>query len=369
MAFKLKASSPLTMKIDEKLKFKEFDPITASKKVKYDPSGISILGKPINTYESDKARLANAGKPGYSVFLNNRAQRRVDAFTKAGGMSPGSIKATKEGRAGMAADTKARKNKTGIYDSNYSKPNLKNTPPKKTPPKKTPPKNTPPNNNKSKKVSFKSAYAKRDMKTYGNLSQSQFTAESKRQIASKKAGKGYDAPKKQMGKTPVVKPVKTQKGGTGFMGGGKNKKTLSPVNPKANLPQKDTTKTVKSKTVTTTPKETSKRASKLRAKGNAQLAAGDNKGALATRRKYDKKNKNVARKTKKGTNRVEYDESTGKGGSVLGNALRTVTGKRKRDKAAAEKRKNKKTVKATKPVVKAEKKEVVKKKKNERFMF
>ena len=212
MAFKLKASSPLTMKIDEKLKFKEFDPITASKKVKYDPSGISILGKPINTYESDKARLANAGKPGYSVFLNNRAQRRVDAFTKAGGMSPGSIKATKEGRAGMAADTKARKNKTGIYDSNYSKPNLKNTPPKKTPPKKTPPKNTPPNNNKSKKVSFKSAYAKRDMKTYGNLSQSQFTAESKRQIASKKAGKGYDAPKKQMGKVrkkvEAVKPMK-----------------------------------------------------------------------------------------------------------------------------------------------------------------
>ena len=92
--------------------------------------------------------------------------------------------------------------------------------------------------------------------------------------------------------------------------------------------------------ITSAPKETSKRASKLRAKGNAQLAAGDNKGALATRRKYDKKNKKVASKTKKGTNRVEYDESTGKGGSVLGNALRSVTGKRKRDKAAAERRKN-----------------------------
>jgi len=92
--------------------------------------------------------------------------------------------------------------------------------------------------------------------------------------------------------------------------------------------------------ITSTPKETSKRASKLRAKGNAQLAAGDKKGALATRRKYDKKNKKVAKKTKKGTNRVEYDESTGKGGSVLGNALRSVTGKRKRDKAAADRRKN-----------------------------
>jgi len=107
-------------------------------------------------------------------------------------------------------------------------------------------------------------------------------------------------------------------------------------------PTKKTTKvtTTKNTKVTSAPKETSKRASKLRAKGNAQLAAGDNKGALATKRKYDKKNKKVASKTKKGTNRVEYDESTGKGGSVLGNALRSVTGKRKRDKAAAERRKN-----------------------------
>ena len=107
-------------------------------------------------------------------------------------------------------------------------------------------------------------------------------------------------------------------------------------------PTKKTTKvtTTKNTKVTSAPKETSKRASKLRAKGNAQLAAGDKKGALATRRKYDKKNKKVAKKTKKGTNRVEYDESTGKGGSVLGNALRSVTGKRKRDKAAAERRKN-----------------------------
>jgi hypothetical protein len=210
MAFKLKASSPLTIKIDEKLKFKEFDPVAASKKVKYDPSGISILGKPINTYKSDKAQLAKpierVGK-GLQLFRNSRSQRRIDAFTKAGGMSPGSVKATKEGRAGMAADTKARKDKTGMYDP-------KKTPPKKTPPKNTPPKNTPPNNNKSKKVSFKSVYGKRDMKIYKNLDEAEFTAESKRQIASKKAGKGYDAPKNQMAgskarkKVEAVKPMK-----------------------------------------------------------------------------------------------------------------------------------------------------------------
>ena len=131
---------------------------------------------------------------------------------------------------------------------------------------------------------------------------------------------------------------------TAVKGGAKKKKVADPVIGKSEPTKKvaittklDPTKKTK---VTSAPKETSKRAAKLRAKGNAQLAAGDKKGALATRRKYDKKNKKVAKKTKKGTNRVEYDESTGKGGSVLGNALRSVTGKRKRDKAAAERRKN-----------------------------
>ena len=38
-----------------------------------------------------------------------------------------------------------------------------------------------------KKVSFAEAYKKRDMKTYGNLSQSEYTTEAKRQIANKKA--------------------------------------------------------------------------------------------------------------------------------------------------------------------------------------
>jgi len=298
MAFKLKASSPLRIETDEKLKFKEFDRVAISKKVKYDPSGISILGKPINTYKSDKAQLAKpierVGK-GLQLFRNSRSQRRIDAFTKAGGMSPGSIKSTLEGRAGMAADTKARKNKTGMYDPKNTTP--KNNTPKDNTPKDNTPKDDTPKNNKSKKVSFKSAYAKRDMKTYGNLSQSQFTAESKRQIASKKAGKGYDAPKKQMGKTPVVKPVKTQKGGTGFMGAGKK--------------QKDTTKTVKSKTVATAPKETSKRASKLRAKGVAILAdkklstRKKQKQARSVRKQYDaemaknKKKKPVVKAKKK----------------------------------------------------------------------
>ena len=137
---------------------------------------------------------------------------------------------------------------------------------------------------------------------------------------------------------------------TAVKGGAKKKKVADPVIGKSEPTKKvaittklDPTKKTK---VTSPPKETSKRAAKLRAKGNAVLndktlsVKEKQKKSRVIRKKYDKKNAKVAKKTKKGTNRVEYDESTGKGGSVLGNALRSVTGKRKRDKAAAERRKN-----------------------------
>ena len=137
---------------------------------------------------------------------------------------------------------------------------------------------------------------------------------------------------------------------TAVKGGAKKKKVADPVIGKSEPTKKvaittklDPTKKTK---VTSAPKETSKRAAKLRAKGNAVLndktlsVKEKQKKSRVIRKKYDKKNAKVAKKTKKGTNRVEYDESTGKGGSVLGNALRSVTGKRKRDKAAAERRKN-----------------------------
>ena len=175
-----------------------------------------------------------------------------------------------------------------------------------------------------KKVSYDTAYKNRDKKVYGGMDKAAYTKEAKRQNANfKKTGK-WDV-KSSYAKREKVEKVSTL--------------TSRPiVTKKVEITTKlDPTKKTK---VTTAPKETSKRASKLRAKGTAQLAAGDKKGAQATRRKYDRKNAKVAKKTKKGTNRVEYDESTGKGGSVLGNALRTVTGKRKRDKAAAERRKN-----------------------------
>ena len=49
-----------------------------------------------------------------------------------------------------------------------------------------------------KKTSYSEAYKKRDMKTYGNLSEAEYTAEAKRQNKSKKETGKWDAPKKQM---------------------------------------------------------------------------------------------------------------------------------------------------------------------------
>ena len=49
-----------------------------------------------------------------------------------------------------------------------------------------------------KKTSYSEAYKKRDMKTYGNLTEAEYTAEAKRQNKSKKETGKWDAPKKQM---------------------------------------------------------------------------------------------------------------------------------------------------------------------------
>jgi hypothetical protein len=51
---------------------------------------------------------------------------------------------------------------------------------------------------KKSKKSFEQAYKDRDMKIYGDLTFDEYKAEAKRQIESKKQGKGFDAPKKPM---------------------------------------------------------------------------------------------------------------------------------------------------------------------------
>jgi len=236
----------------------------------------------------------------YLPTTRKAVQKRMKSFQSKFG-------ARVEGEKGWAADDAKRKKEDSVKVD-----------PVKVDPVKVDPKKT------TKSYVKKGGTATGNMKDY--------------KIGSQKRRDEYTARGWKQDKTTAVK------------GGAKKKKVADPVIGKSEPTKKvaittklDPTKKTK---VTSAPKETSKRAAKLRAKGNAVLndktlsVKEKQKKSRVIRKKYDKKNAKVAKKTKKGTNRVEYDESTGKGGSVLGNALRSVTGKRKRDKAAAERRKN-----------------------------
>ena len=195
MAFKLKSSSPLRIETDPKLKYNKYKEYSLEKDMDY-------LNKNKKAVDSNKST-----KQGFfaSFSPTNRAQARVDDYKKRGGTtSAPSVKAT------TPKDMKPLSAGDGVRKTKVSKPKVTKTPTfdggiNQSKNKKVLPDTT-------KKQSFKSAYDKRDKKIYGNLSQSQFTTESKRQMASKKAGKGYDAPKKQMGevrkKVEAVKPMK-----------------------------------------------------------------------------------------------------------------------------------------------------------------
>lgn len=280
MAFKLKSSSPLRVETDPKLKYNKYKEYSLEKDMDY-------LNKNKKAVDSNKST-----KQGFfaSFSPTNRAQARVDDYKKRGGItSAPSVKAT------TPKNTKPLPAGDGVRKTKVSKPKVTKTPTfdggiNQAKNKKILP--DPP-----KKRSLKSAYDKRDKKIYGNLSQSQFNAESKRQMASKKAGKGYDAPKKQMGK--VRKKVEAVK------------------------PMKAAGSDVKRQT----PKlagDVRTKAQKLRAKGEGILA---NK-KLSTRQKQKQS----------GAVRKQYDAEMA-------------------------------TQKKKKPVVEVKEKEVVKKKKNERFMF
>ena len=207
MAFKLGSKTPFYQKDEDK-------------KVTYNTNifgGANSRGS--NTYEKDSAQLKSEPyKFGSSnSYASIRANKRMTSFKKRGGQSPVTPPAsTSSGRGGTYGNIDTPKTTTNNSSRGGSSTpvtprsgreggNGSSTP-------VTPPVVTPPVVQPKKKTSFKSAYDKRDKKVYGNLSQSQFTAESKRQIASKKAGKGYDAPKKQMGKVrkkvEAVKPMK-----------------------------------------------------------------------------------------------------------------------------------------------------------------
>jgi len=77
--------------------------------------------------------------------------------------------------------------------------------------------------------SYDEAYSKRDMDTYGNLNQDEYTAEAKRQSKSYKDTGKWDAPKEAMKGSKPAKGTKVVDGKTVNKGLGANKgKTLTP---------------------------------------------------------------------------------------------------------------------------------------------
>jgi len=166
-----------------------------------------------------------------------------------------------------------------------------------------------------KKVSFAEAYKKRDMKTYGNLSQSEYTKEAKRQIANKKAttvspkeigvggkmskgSKGsYDAPKSQM-KGSVLGP-KTKGGDATNQ---KAVKTITKTTPKVDVKKATVTekKTIGPKNrVSVKSAKASKKASVKNAKQKSYETRKDKRAAISDARKSGKASIKEARKDKR----------------------------------------------------------------------
>ena len=185
-----------------------------------------------------------------------------------------------------------------------------------------------------KKVSYDQAYEKRG-KRYKNMDKASYIKEAKRQNAVyKKTGKwdvkdSYDSrPKVEKATTIKAQPISQKKV--------EITTKLDPKELKAKVPagKKKASKPTKSQ--------------KLRAKGNAVLAdkslstEDKQRKAQKIRKRYDKTVKREANKAARKGRKVKYDETTGTGGSIAGNLLRTITGKRTKDRKKAQANKAKK---------------------------
>lgn len=192
-----------------------------------------------------------------------------------------------------------------------------------------------------KKKSYDQAFEDRG-KRYKNMDKASYIKEAKRQNAVyKKTGKwdvkdSYDSmPKVEKVTTIKAKPISQKK-----------------VEITSKLDPKELQAKVPSGKKAPAAKPT--KSQKLRAKGNAVLADKSlsteekQRKAQKIRKRYDKTVKREANKTARKGRKVKYDETTGTGGSIAGNLLRTVTGKRKKDrkKAQVSKAKSKATGKA-----------------------
>ena len=183
-----------------------------------------------------------------------------------------------------------------------------------------------------KKKSYDQAFEDRG-KRYKNMDKASYIKEAKRQNAvHKKTGK-WDV-KDSYDSKPKVEKVNVLK-------------SQPIVQKKVEITSKLDPKDIKAK-VTTKPSATKPtKSQKLRAKGNAVLndkslsTEDKQRKAQKIRKRYDKTVKREANKTARKGRKVKYDETTGTGGSIAGNLLRTVTGKRKKDRKKAQVNKTK----------------------------
>ena len=176
-----------------------------------------------------------------------------------------------------------------------------------------------------KKKSYDQAYKDtRGSKLYGKMDKATYIKEAKRQNAVyKKTGKwdvkdNYDSrPKVEKVTTIKAEPI---------------------VQKKVEITSKLDPKDIKAKVATKPTAAKPTKSQKLRAKGNAVLAdkslstEDKQRKAQKIRKRYDKTVKRETNKAARKGRKVKYDETTGKGGSVAGNLLRSVTGKRTKDR-------------------------------------
>ena len=174
-----------------------------------------------------------------------------------------------------------------------------------------------------KKKSYDQAFEDRG-KRYKNMDKASYIKEAKRQNAVyKKTGK-WDV-KDSYDSKPKVEKVNVLK-------------SQPIVQKKVEITSKLDPKDIKAKVATKPTATKPTKSQKLRAKGNAVLAdkslstEDKQRKAQKIRKRYDKTVKRETNKAARKGRKVKYDETTGKGGSVAGNLLRSVTGKRTRDR-------------------------------------
>ena len=242
-------------------------------------AGKNIYNKKLDQYKKD-VTIADKSWDGKGK-KNNIARDRAESFSK----------------ELFDFDNKNYPNRTKDFKTatDYAKSKInkrKKEESKTLTPKNDPPVNDPPVNDLTKnKKSYDQAYKNRDQKTYGKMDKATYIKEAKRQNASKKAGKGWDASGK--GKTINIS---------------NNGSTSNTVEPTSKVTKKQeatqsaknniAANTKKKVNAKTEPKKEVKktRSQKLRSKGEKALADGNKAKALRIRRRYDKQ---VAKETKK----------------------------------------------------------------------